>query len=66
MKENYDFSKAERGKFYNPTGVFHLPIYLESDVNAYMQQVAQEKGLDVQQLVNQWLRHNIQLLQSVS
>lgn len=66
MKEQYDFSKAERGKFYNPEAVFNLPIYLERDVDDFMRQMAREKGLDLQQLVNQWLRHNIRLVQSVA
>ena len=29
MKTEYDFSKGERGKFYNPKAVFNLFIYLE-------------------------------------
>ena len=32
MKESYDFSKGERGKFYNPTAEFELPIYLDADI----------------------------------
>lgn len=31
MKTEYDFSKGERGKFYNPKAVFNLPIYSEKD-----------------------------------
>lgn len=31
MKIEYDFSKGERGKFYNPKAVFNLPIYSEKD-----------------------------------
>ena len=33
MRAKYDFSKGERGKFYNPKVVFNLSIYLEKDVN---------------------------------
>ncbi|MDJ0704532.1 MAG: hypothetical protein QNJ46_14715 [Leptolyngbyaceae cyanobacterium MO_188.B28] len=29
MKAEYDFSKGERGKFYNAQAEFKLPIYLE-------------------------------------
>ena len=32
MKAEYDFSKGERGKFYNEDAVFQTPIYLEKDV----------------------------------
>ena len=31
MKAKYDFSKGERGKFYNPKAAFNLPIYSEKD-----------------------------------
>ena len=66
MKKRYDFSQAERGKFFNPDGEFHLPVYLEPDVDRYMRQVAQDKGIDLEQLVNQWLRHNIDMVRSVA
>ena len=28
MKKEYDFSKAEQGKFYRPTADLEIPIYL--------------------------------------
>ena len=65
MKAEYDFSQAERGKFYHPEAAFHLPVYLEPDVNSFMSQLAEEKGLDVQKLVNSWLRHSITLIHSL-
>jgi hypothetical protein len=65
MRENYDFSHAERGKFYHPDAVFRFPVYLEPDVDDFMSRLAEEKGLDIQRLVNDWLRASIQLLESV-
>ena len=65
MKKEYDFSKGERGKFHQPNAEFVFPVYLEPDVDDYMNQLAEEKGLDVQDLVNEWLRANIKLFQSV-
>jgi hypothetical protein len=65
MKTEYDFSKAERGKFYNPEAKFTFPVYLDSDVNDYLSKLANEKDLDIQQLVNEWLRANIKLINSV-
>ena len=32
MKEEYDFSKGERGKFYRPNARLHIPVYLEEAV----------------------------------
>jgi hypothetical protein len=36
MKDEYDFSHGERGKFYRPDADFVTPIYLEQDVVAAM------------------------------
>ncbi|MDE0425019.1 MAG: hypothetical protein OXN25_09140 [Candidatus Poribacteria bacterium] len=65
MKAEYDFSKGERGKFHQPKAVFSLPIYLEKDVDGFMRKLADEKGKDVSELVNEWLRGNMQLIQSI-
>ncbi len=65
MKAEYDFSKGERGKFYHPDAVFSFPIYLEPDVNDYLNRIAEEKHLDLQALVNEWLRSNIKIAQIV-
>ncbi len=34
MKKEYDFSGAERGKFYRPDARLNLPIYLDEDMGA--------------------------------
>ncbi|HFQ92982.1 MAG TPA: hypothetical protein ENK32_03155 [Anaerolineae bacterium] len=65
MKEEYDFSKGIRGKFYNPDAVFSFPVYLEPDVDDFMNKLAEKQNVDVQKLVNEWLRANIRLVQSV-
>lgn len=65
MKAEYDFSKGERGKFYSPDAVFSFPVYLEPDVNDFMNRLADERDIDVQELVNDWLRANIQVVQSI-
>lgn len=65
MKKEYDFSKGERGKFYHPKAEFVFPVYLEPDVDDYMNKLAEERGLDVQALVNEWLRASIKLFKSV-
>jgi hypothetical protein len=35
MKNEYDFSAGERGKFYRPDARLNLPIYLEEEVLGY-------------------------------
>jgi hypothetical protein len=65
MKPEYDFSKAERGKFYHHDAVFSFPIYLEPDVSDFVSKLAEQKKVDVQDLVNDLLRANMRLIQSV-
>ena len=63
MKARYDFSKAERGKFYHPNAVFIFPVYLESDVNEFLSDIAEKKKVGLQDLVNDWLRAEMNLIQ---
>ena len=65
MKVEYDFSQAERGKFYHPDAVFSFPVYLDSDVNDFLSELAEQKKVDIQNLVNDLLRMDIKLIQSV-
>ena len=65
MKEQYDFKNAQRGKFYNPDAEFNFPIYLEPDVDEFMNKLATQKGVELQALVNEWLRTNIRLVETV-
>jgi hypothetical protein len=60
MKREYDFSKAERGKHYaGPDAVFHIPIYLQEDVQSFLLEKAQSKGIPLNQLVNDLLKRDI-------
>ena len=65
MKAEYDFSTAERGKFYNPDAVYSFPVYLEPDVDSFLSTLADDRDINVQDLVNEWLRMNIQMIRSV-
>lgn len=65
MKAEYDFSKGERSKFYNAQAEFRFSIYLEPDVSDMMGRLAEEHGVEVQTLVNEWLRANLKLIESV-
>jgi len=47
MKDEYDFSKAERAKFYQPDAVFSFPVYLEPDVDAFINRLADERDISV-------------------
>lgn len=59
MKKEYDFSKAERGKFYHPDVELNIPIYLEPDVAEVVRARANKQDVDMATVVNDWLRKDI-------
>lgn len=65
MKKECDFSKGVRGKFYRPDAELRMPVYLEPDAVAFLRKIAEEKGTDVQQIVNDLIRRDIDLIKSV-
>jgi hypothetical protein len=65
MKEEYDFSGGERGKFYHADADLDIPIYLDPDVAVFVQKVAAKKGVDVETIVNDWIRKDIAFLETV-
>lgn len=65
MKDEYDFSKGERGKFYRPNVKFNLPVYLDADVFDYLYAKAKAKGIEVNDMVNDLLRKDIDLIEGM-
>jgi hypothetical protein len=65
MKQEYDFSKGERGKFFRPSAELRLPIYLSADVQAYLAEQAARKGMPLSEMVNALLKQEIQLIELV-
>ena len=64
MKQRYDFSKGVRGKFYKPDATFKLPVYLDAEVEGYLAKRAQAKGVELDELVNQLLKREIEIIES--
>jgi len=65
MRKEYDFSQGERGKFFKENAKFNLPVYLEDDILDYLENIARKRKADVSSVVNQLLRSDIQLIESV-
>lgn len=59
------FQKAYEVNFINPDAKINLPIYLAPDVAEFMKKFSRKKGHDVEKIVNDWLRKDIGLIQSV-
>jgi hypothetical protein len=64
MKKEYDFSKGERGRFYRPDAKINLPIYLDEEVIAFIEDRANKKGT-FSSVANQLLRNNMQLAEAM-
>lgn len=65
MKDRYDFSKGVRGKFYRPDAVFRLPVDQDEKVESYLSAKADAKGIDLSELVNDLLRREIEIIETV-
>ena len=63
MREEYDFSKGVRGKFYRKDAVFHLPIYLEPEVESFISKLAKEQKKNLNEIVDMLLIRNKELMQ---
>jgi len=40
-----------------------LPVYLETDVAEFFQELSERKGTEIAKIVNDWLRKDIDLVQ---
>jgi hypothetical protein len=59
MKDHYDFSKGERGKFHKPDAVFRLPIYLDKEIEHQLAAKADANGVELSDLVNELLKKEL-------
>jgi hypothetical protein len=67
MKPEYDFSRAERGKhFAGADAVFHVPVYLEQDVQTFLMEKAASKGVPLERLVNDLLKNDIEAFRTLA
>ena len=65
MKDEYDFSKGQRGKFYKQDVQLNLPVYLDEEVFSYLQRQARAKGKELNEIVNDLLKKDIDLANAV-
>jgi hypothetical protein len=66
MRKEYDFSKAQRGRFYRPGAKLNLPIYLEPQVHEWLAGVARKRGERIGTLVNRLLKKEHDVVKKMS
>jgi hypothetical protein len=64
MKDEYDFSKAKRGKFYRADAVLRPPVHLEAEVLEFLTARAEARGISLSELVNALLKKDIELIEA--
>lgn len=65
MPSEIDFSKGKRGQFHQPDLRLNLPVYLDSEVAAYLSAIAARKGIALSALANDLLKKEIAILETV-
>jgi hypothetical protein len=65
MKDEYDFSQGERGKFFKPDAQLNLPVYLVEEISTYLRKQAEAKGKELNEIVNEMLKKDIDLIKAV-
>ena len=65
MKRHYDFSKAERGKFYRKEARLRLPIYLDGQLQTRLELIAQKEGRDLGDVVSDLLTKDVEMLEEL-
>jgi hypothetical protein len=68
MKDEYDFSGAEQGKFYRPIEELDIPIYLDKEVKAFFIERLKAKGQEfsLSQVINSLLKKDIEISNQLS
>jgi hypothetical protein len=64
MKDEYDFSNAERGKFYRRDAQLIPPIQLDPEILSYLSERAATCGMPLNALVNELLRKEIERIEA--
>ena len=60
-----NFAGATRGKFYQPNLRLNLPVYLDAEVQDYLNVIAAKKGMPLSQLANDLLKREIGIIEAV-
>jgi hypothetical protein len=64
MKDEYDFSKAERGKFFREGATLAPPVHLEPEIQRYLTERAAAQGTSLNTLVNRLLKKDIEVIEA--
>jgi len=63
MKDEYDFSDAEQGRFYRPIEELEIPVYLDKEIRQLLMQKIQshKTNLSLSAIVNNLIKQDIEI-----
>jgi hypothetical protein len=65
MKDEHDFFKADRGRFYRKDAILVPPVHLDPEVPAFLTARAEARGISVSELANELLKKDTTALRAV-
>lgn len=68
MKDEYDFTGAEQGKFYRPIEELDIPIYLDKEVKEFFIEKMRRKRqfFSLSEIVNSLLKKDIEISEKLA
>lgn len=64
IPDEIDFSQGVRGRFYRPNTKLSLPVYLDEEVQVQLARLANDKGVELSELVNDLLRKDLERIET--
>ncbi len=61
MKDEYDFTDAEQGKFYRPIAELDIPIYLDKEVKEFFIERMLNRQFSLNEVINSLLKKDIEI-----
>lgn len=65
MKKEYDFSRADQGKFYRPAEKLEIPVYIDKEIKEFFIRTASKKNIGLEKVVNTILRKEMEMLKAI-
>jgi hypothetical protein len=65
LDREIDFSKGVRGKFYRPGMKLRIPVYLEETLLGSLAEVAERRGVNLDELVSDLLRRDLGIVDAL-
>jgi hypothetical protein len=68
MRDEYDFTNAQQGKFYRPIEELEIPIYLDKEILAFLLKNIQKRGKEysLNSIVNALIKQDIEISKKIA